>query len=261
MLGTALIVVTLVYILVTLFYGVSLAGYATPSKEGKGEVDNHVSLRKHYLSDIINNYSGPLAASSENYQRQLGQVQNGNLQKVTIVDYSAPSPLAGLKIPFTASSTDPCGDGSNEFVTESGGVRWMSFPVTYAVDTTNSGVDPSIARNAVIKAFDEFDTYIPDQAFSIINDFNTAKITFAWQFIDGPSGRLGTATYFFNPDTLEIDSAEIVLDSGDSWFVSAVQSCAGQGNSHDIQNIATHELGHAVGLDHVANALLTMYPT
>ena len=29
----------------------------------------------------------------------------------------------------------------------------------------------------------------------------------------------------------------------------------------DIMNIAMHELGHAVGLGHVTDKLLTMYPT
>ncbi|MGH9985106.1 MAG: matrixin family metalloprotease, partial [Nitrososphaeraceae archaeon] len=177
------------------------------------------------------------------------------------MDYSAPSPLAGKEIPFSASSTDPCGDGSNQFATEAGGVRWKSFPITYAIDITNSGVDPNEARNAVIKGFDEFDAYIQGQTFMLINDFNTAEITFAWELIDGAGGALGITTFFYNPETLEIDSAEIVLDRGDIWFVSAAQSCAGTGSSQDIQNVATHELGHAVGLGHVSDNLLTMYTT
>ncbi|MFZ0556953.1 MAG: hypothetical protein WAM26_16855 [Nitrososphaeraceae archaeon] len=56
--------------------------------------------------------------------------------------------------------------------------------MTYAIDTTNSGVDPTAARNSVIQTFEEFDKYVPGEAFTLVNDFNAAKIKFRWQFID-----------------------------------------------------------------------------
>ena len=71
------------------------------------------------------------------------------------------SPLLETKELSPYQSADPCGDGSNQFATESGGVRWQTFPVTYAIDTTNSGVDPTAARNSVIQTFEEFDKYDP----------------------------------------------------------------------------------------------------
>ena len=77
---------------------------------------------------------------------------------------------------------DSCGDGSNQFATESGGVRWQTFPVAYGIATTNSGVDPTSARNSVIETFEEFDRYVPGDAFTLVNDFNEAKIN-----LDGSS--------------------------------------------------------------------------
>jgi predicted Zn-dependent protease len=218
------------------------------------------SSNKYHSSIRPNIDVESVTESLQRYLRQTPEALDGDLKTIIIVDYAGPSPLSGLKLPFSASSIDPCGDGTDEFELL-GGIRWQSFPVTYAINTANSGVDPTIARNAVIESFDEFDTYMPGQAFTLTNDFNAAKIKLSWQFIDGPSNVLGQATWTYDPATLEIVSASIVLDSGDNWFASAVHSCAGTGTSHDIQNIATHELGHAVGLGHVSDAFLTMYPT
>ena len=171
------------------------------------------------------------------------------------------SPLLERKGLSPYQSADPCGDGSNQFATESGGVRWQTFPVAYAIDTTNSGVDPTAARNSVIQTFEEFDKYIPGDAFTLVNDFNEVNIKFRWQFIDGQFGQAGFASFSFTTPGLALTSATITLDSGENWFVSPVHQCNSLGSSLDIQNVAAHELGHAVGLVHVNDNLLIMYPT
>ena len=212
-------------------------------------------------SNRVSNHLDAVSENSQKYYSSSSQPSEQEDNTVTIVDYAEPVSPTRQEAPFSTLAVDPCGEGSNQFTTESGGVRWQSFPVTYAIDTTNSGADPTAARNAVIQTFEEFDKYIPGDAFTLISDFNSAKIKFRWQFIDGPFGQAGFASYSFTTPSLALTSATITLDSGENWFVSPVHRCNSSGSSLDIQNVAAHELGHTVGLGHVTDNLLTMYPT
>jgi Matrixin len=206
----------------------------------------HESLRS--LGSINNQWNPKENATySLQFDEQGRQVIN-----VTVIDYAEPvSPRI---------SADNCGEGSNQFTTNNGGVRWMEFPITYAVDPSNSGVSPTFTTNAFIAAFNHFDTRMPAQSFDRITNVDVADIKVRWQFIDGELGQLGSASWTYLPSTLEITSASITLDSGDRWFVAADESCGPNGNSFDIQNVGSHELGHVVGLGHVNDNLLTMFP-
>jgi predicted Zn-dependent protease len=212
-------------------------------------------------SNRIKNHLDEVSEGSQKYYSKSLEPSKEEIKTVTIVDYAEPTSPARLEAPFSTLSVDPCGEGSNQFATESGGVRWRTFPVTYAVDTTNSGVDINAARNAIIQTFEELDKYIPGDAFNLISDFNSAKIKFRWQLIDGQFGQAGFASFSFTTPGLVLTSATITLDSGENWFVSPVHRCNSIGSSLDLQNVAAHELGHAVGLGHVTDNLLTMYPT
>ena len=60
----------------------------------------------------------------------------------------------------------------------------------------------------------------------------------------------------FNTMTKEIVGFRMAFDAGDSW------SKTGNADSFDVQNVATHEMGHVAGLAHVnagKDGCLTMY--
>ena len=60
----------------------------------------------------------------------------------------------------------------------------------------------------------------------------------------------------FNTMTKEIVGFRMAFDAGDRW------SKTGNADSFDVQNVATHEMGHVAGLAHVnagKDGCLTMY--
>lgn len=79
--------------------------------------------------------------------------------------------------------------------------------------------------------------------------------------MDGPYGQLGYTSYSYRLDTKALISATIYFDSGDRYFASSTERCSASGNTFDLQNIATHEIGHAMNLGHVSDRLQSMYPT
>ena len=171
----------------------------------------------------------------------------------TIIDYVEPAPEG-----FSAFA-DNCGDGTFQFSTD--GRHWEGFPVTYAVDPANSGVDPTTTVNAVVASFNEFDKYMPDNSFTLISNYPAAEIKVRWAFLDGPFGQVGQASHSYSLPDKVLTSATITLDSGDNWFVASMERCTVSGSLIDIESVASHELGHSAGLDHVSDQLQTMYPT
>ena len=68
------------------------------------------------------------------------------------------------------------------------------------------------------------------------------KNTVQWAPIDGFSGIIGVTYYWYYTATKEMIEFDIVLDSAESW------SLTGAEDAFDVQNIATHEAGHTLGL-------------
>jgi hypothetical protein len=133
--------------------------------------------------------------------------------------------------------------------------------VQYEVDPANSGVDAGPTIAAVVAAFEgdyegaySWDYYDPlTEPFfeKVVESDNTVS----WGTIDGTGGAVAMASVSFFPWSKEIQSFKIVFDEDEPWGIGA-------SNAFDIQNVAAHEVGHVVGLDHVnapKDGLLTMY--
>jgi len=65
--------------------------------------------------------------------------------------------------------------------------------------------------------------------------------------------------------TWYLTATHVAVESDGAYNVRYAWSLSGEANRMDLQNIATHEIGHTYGLSHpsdvAANSCLTMYPT
>jgi predicted Zn-dependent protease len=178
-----------------------------------------------------------------------------NVKTVTVTDAGNPSGKFSVQ--------DLCGDGTNAYSFMTAGVKWKTFPVTFGIDATNSHMDITQAKAAIRKVFSIYDALINPTLtnFKEATTFSSAQIKISWRPMDGQYGQLGYTSYSYRTDTKAMLSATIYFDSTDKFFASTVERCSASGTSFDLQNIATHEIGHALNLGHVSDRLQSMYPT
>jgi len=144
-------------------------------------------------------------------------------------------------------------------------IRWKTLPVNYEINPTNpQNLDESFVTGAVFNSAETWDTVTSKE---LMNDVYTVDYTATYGvqnyenaivFGNYPTeGVIAVTTVWYNPATKAIVEFDVMFDTDWTWGDAAVDS-----TKMDLQNIATHELGHGVGLADVyqdACSTVTMY--
>jgi hypothetical protein len=143
-------------------------------------------------------------------------------------------------------------------------LKWNTLPVSYVINPTGSGLGETVVGAAMNSAAETWDAATGAELFNNTYEFNyTAK----WGVQDfknsltwgnyGQSGVIAVTRYWIDSRTGSIAEFDIMFDTDFAWGDAASNSLL-----MDVQNIATHELGHGIGLSDVYKvpcSTVTMY--
>lgn len=144
-------------------------------------------------------------------------------------------------------------------------VRWQSLSVNYVINPTNpQNLDEILVTNSISNGAETWDASTSKE---LMNDAYTIDYTASYgnqdykntiAFGNYPTaGVIAVTSVWYNPATKAIVEFDIMFDTDWVWGDATIDSTA-----MDLQNIATHELGHGVGLADVYDttcSAVTMY--
>lgn len=179
--------------------------------------------------------------------------------RVVSVPYGASVYIRELDLPFVlvrAEAQPDIPDGAAAYVTVT---SWGRMDVSYSLENCPPALECAAAQNVVRQGVEVWD------AASGINLFEVAQgagdIRIQWEqtttapggrSIDGPGGVLGFT--FFPYSWLGARAGDVYFDPAESWVLGNPSNY----RDVDLLTVVSHEVGHALGIDHSAdrNALM-----
>ncbi|MDP2930485.1 MAG: matrixin family metalloprotease [bacterium] len=129
-------------------------------------------------------------------------------------------------------------------------VKWAILPVSYLINPTNpQGLTSDFITSAVFTSAETWDGATSKELMNGYTIDNTARYgdqnyQNAITFGNYPTtGVIAVTTIWYNPVTKAIVEFDVMFDTDWTWGDATVDA-----TKMDLQNIATHELGHGVGL-------------
>ncbi len=179
------------------------------------------------------------------------------LEKIVIIHYRK----GHVKPPWAGGGNNEKDSGQYKLLGKD--VKWKTTPVSYVINPTNpDNLDEQFVVTSLVASAEEWDQYTGKELF----DSHTIDYSADWdddypdyknELVFGNYPQQGVIAvtiiwgYFSGPpSTRKIIEFDVLFDTDYNWGYAGPTDETNLGDTEimDLQNIATHELGHGVGL-------------